>query len=182
MNAYHIASRLEASDDLHLARLLILLKVFAGKQGQNPMAGLTKLAKLDFLLRYPVYLERALVAKHEAPAKAQVAEHERKSVESRMVRYKFGPWDFRYRRFLNILVAKGLAEVHATGRTINIKLTPLGIARAEQLVTDENFDDLAQRAQVLKQNFDIAPTNLMRFIYDTFPEIATLRFGEPIDL
>ena len=180
MSIYQIASQLESSDDLHLARLLILLKAFGGGNGQAAIAGLTKLAKLDFLLRYPVYLERALLAKQQEPAKARVADHERKSVESRMVRYKYGPWDFRYRRFLNILVAKGLATVSIEGRTIHIRLTSTGIARAEQLIQDESFTDLTQRARLLKQNFDIAPTNLMRFVYQTFPEIASLRLGEQI--
>lgn len=47
-------------DELHMARLLILLQAFAGKKGSKAINGLTKLVKLDFLLRYPLYLEYAL--------------------------------------------------------------------------------------------------------------------------
>ena len=56
------AARAESSDGLHLMRLLILLRC-ADKRGRmpKPVEGITKLAKLDFLLRYPVYLERALI-------------------------------------------------------------------------------------------------------------------------
>ncbi|MEG1452058.1 hypothetical protein [Brevundimonas sp.] len=56
------AARAENNDGLHLMRLLILLRC-ADKRGRTPkpVEGITKLAKLDFLLRYPVYLERALL-------------------------------------------------------------------------------------------------------------------------
>jgi hypothetical protein len=88
----------EADDSLHLGRLLVLIDVFAGRRGDQTIDGITKLA--DFLLRYPSYLERALLARNAPEAAARVEEFERNSVEARMVRYKFGPWDYRYRRFL----------------------------------------------------------------------------------
>jgi hypothetical protein len=52
-------------------------------------------------------LERALKAKGRSTREVQVEDHERQSVESEMVRYRFGPWDHRYRLFLNILIAEG---------------------------------------------------------------------------
>ena len=111
---FDIFIELEENDDMHMGRLLILLNAFAGRTGKGTIKGLTKLAKLDFLLRYPVYLERALSIKKAPTSKARVAEHERKSVESKMIRYKYGPWDFRYRRFINLLVSKELAHVSVT--------------------------------------------------------------------
>ena len=45
--------------DLHLARLLILIKSLAGEKYLE-IKGITKLVKLDFLLRYPTVLEYAL--------------------------------------------------------------------------------------------------------------------------
>ena len=68
------------------------------------MEGLTKLAKLDFLLRYPVMLERAVVAKGHSTRDVHLKDHERLSVESQMVRDS--PWDHRYRELLNILIGK----------------------------------------------------------------------------
>lgn len=43
-----------------------------------------------------------------------------------MVRYRYGPWDHRYRRFLNVLVARGLMKVRTDGRTVQIDLTAMG--------------------------------------------------------
>ncbi len=97
-----------------------------------------------------------------------------------MVRYRFGPWDHRYREFLNILVAKGLASVSVEGRKVVISVTEQGRERAKQLGDHELFRHYARRARLLKRNFDLTATNLMRFIYDTFPEIVSLRSNAPI--
>lgn len=182
MSLFRILSDLEANDFVHLSRLLILLNAFSGEAETEPLEGLTKLAKLDFLLRYPVYLERALEAKDASTRSVEVADHERESVESSMIRYRYGPWDPRYRRFINLLVAKGLAEVNIEGRTVVIGLTSVGRGLAEQLSERRAFDDIARRARTLKTHFDYTGTYLMKFIYRTFPEITSLRLGEEISL
>lgn len=181
MNLYEVLSQLEDNDDLHEARLLLLMQAFAGADGHGTVDGLTKLAKLDFLLRYPTYLERALSRRPKGkPEEADVKDHERQSVESSMVRFKYGPWDHRYRRFLNLLVAKGLATVTMEGRTVRIGLTEQGLNAAQSLASDEANEDTTKRARLLKRYFDLTATNLMNFIYETFPEIGTLRLGTEI--
>lgn len=172
-------SQLEQNDHLHLARLLLILKYLSADSPERPLAGLTKLAKLDFLLRYPVFLERALHVRHANSANVRTEPYERLSVESAMVRYRFGPWDERYRRFLNLLSAKGLIRVSVEGRTITIFLTESGVAAANELSSQPEFDQISRRAQLLK-HFDLTATNLMKFIYDTFPEISSFRSGEAI--
>lgn len=181
MNLYEMLSQLEDNDELHEARLLLLLQAFAGKGGQETVDGLTKLAKLDFLLRYPTYLEKAISQRPKGkPEEADVKDHERQSVESSMVRFKYGPWDHRYRRFLNLLVAKGMATVTTEGRTVRIGLTERGLEAARLLSENEANEDITHRARLLKRHFDLTATNLMKFIYDTFPEIGTLRLGKEI--
>lgn len=171
---------LDQEPELHAARLLILLSTFAeGEQG-NSIEGLTKLAKLDFLLRYPVMLERALIAKDRSTAEVKLEEHERFSVESQMVRYRFGPWDHRYREFLNILIGKGLACMNVEGRTVVISITEEGRACAERIFADDTFEPYLRRARVLKRHFNLNASTLMRFIYDTFPEVVSLRSNDPI--
>jgi hypothetical protein len=158
-----------------------LIDSFGGRRGDQAIEGLTKLAKLDFLLRYPAFLERALVAKGASDAAAQVQEFERASVEARMVRYRFGPWDFRYRRFLNVLASKGLCTVRLDGRTVVIHPTERGRATAKELLKEPAYASLGRRAKLLKSNLDLKAKTLMEFIYDTFPELASLRSGEPIN-
>lgn len=170
---------LEERSELHEARILVLLNAFDGGI-QGAVEGLTKLAKLDFLLRYPVMLHRALTAKGKATRDVQLEDHERRSVESEMVRYRFGPWDHRYREVLNVLVAKRLATVSIEGRKVVILLTPSGREVADRLSRDPVFKLYARRAELLKRNFDLNATNLMKFIYQTFPEVISLRSNEAI--
>src|SRR5262245_61380865 len=118
MSFFEMIADLENDDNLHLGRLLVLVSAFVGKNETGSVDGLTKLAKLDFLLRYPVNLERALQVRAGRGNEAELQDYGRKSIESTMVRYRFGPWDFRYRRFLNTLVSRGLVRITTEGRTV----------------------------------------------------------------
>lgn len=180
MDFVQTVADLDHSTELHLARLLILIDVFADNGQGGAIEGLTKLAKLDFLLRYPIMLERALKAKGHSIQGVKLEEHERYSVESKMVRYRFGPWDYRYREFLNILVAKGLVSISIEGRKVVITATEPGRTCADKLARDQLFEQYSQRAKLLKRHFDMTATNLMKFIYETFPEIISLRSNIPI--
>lgn len=175
MDLVKTVADLDQSPELHVARLLLLIDAFSEDGQGGAIEGLTKLAKLDFLLRYPVMLERALEAKGRSSRDVQLEDNERCSVESEMVRYRFGPWDHRYRDFLNILVSKGLINIQMEGRKVVIGISELGHDVARQLVGNELFEQYGRRAKLLKRHFDLTATNLMRFIYDTFPEIISLR-------
>lgn len=63
MDIVQVVADLDQSPELHATRILLLLNAFAEEGQCGVIDGLTKLAKLDFLLRYPVMLERALRAK-----------------------------------------------------------------------------------------------------------------------
>ena len=175
MDLVEMIAELDAEPDLHAARLLVLIGAFSGA-----VEGLTKLAKLDFLLRYPVMLERALAAKGRSTNDVHLEDYERLSVESQMVRYRFGPWDHRYREFLNIFVGKGLVSVCVEGRKVVIVLRERGQAIASELSEGAPFKAYARRASLLKRHFDVQATTLMRFVYETFPEVISLRSNERI--
>lgn len=125
-------ARTELDDHLHMARMLMLLEAHAGKTNK-PVEGVTKLAKLDFLLRYPNCLERALTAKSKPTEPAHVQEFERTTIESKMVRFRYGPWDHRYRRWISLLVGKGLIHAGVEGRTVKLWLTEAGHETASTL-------------------------------------------------
>lgn len=180
MSFVSMLSDFQESPDLHAARLLILLEAFSHGEDRGAIEGLTKLAKLDFLLRYPLLLRRALEAKGRSTSRVLLQENERYSVESEMVRYRFGPWDHRYREYLNSLVARDLASISVEGRKVVISVTELGRQRALDLSQDDLFEPYVRRSKILKTHFDMTATNLMRFIYDTFPEVISLRSNERI--
>jgi len=171
---------LEQNAPLHCARLLVLLEAFANEDGTGEIEGITKLAKLDFLLRYPAMLERALKERERSPRAAKVEPFERDSVESKMVRYRFGPWDHRYSNFLAILQAKGLVRLRRIGQTRHIGLTDAGRQAARQLSSDFNYQTMAERALLLRKEFNLTATNLMKFVYATFPELSSMQANQPI--
>lgn len=170
----------ERDDNLHMARLLLLMVAHAGDKGR-PVEGLTKLAKLDFLLRYPNCLERALTAAGKDPAKAGVAEFERTTIESRMVRFRYGPWDHRYRRWVALMASRGLVAVDVKGKTVQLWPTPEGQVAATALADQEPLESLAERAKLVAKNFGSrSGSDLKNFVYATFPELTDMKWGEEI--
>ena len=97
-----------------------------------------------------------------------------------MVRYRYGPWDFRYRELLNELVGLGLVHVHVSGRTVEIGLTSPGAELADGLAADARFEETMRRARLLKRHLDLSASGLRDFVYQTFPEIADMRMREEI--
>jgi hypothetical protein len=87
--------------EFHAARLLLLISL-CGTGGR--IDGLTKMAKLDFFVRYPDFFA---VAKKDAVRSSESEE----SVESAMVRHHYGPWDKRYYHVLAYLEAKQLISI-----------------------------------------------------------------------
>lgn len=178
-----LLSKLAEMDDdlsLHATRILVLVFAFSEGDRGHPIEGLTKLAKLDFLLRYPVLLERALEIRKKSTKEVEIHDHEKYSVESRMVRYRFGPWDHRYREILNNLLAMGMVELQAVGRKVTISLTDVGSSVARNVISMDEFVDYHRRSKILRREFDLRGTNLMKFIYEAFPEVVSLRSNQTI--
>ena len=74
------------------ARLLLLIDAFTGPN--RTLQGRVKLAKLDFLLRYPQFARRALAERNRAVGDEPEVDED--NIEGRMVRYRYGPWDPAY--------------------------------------------------------------------------------------
>jgi hypothetical protein len=170
--------------DYHIARLLILLLAFSPRGGT--LDGLTKLAKLDFLVRYPVFLERLMDARHLTwPAGLAPDQPERRAVESHMIRYKYGPWDDRYYVLLGGLVGRGLAEMVPAKGIISLRLTPEGRTLAEAIGVTAQWQVLAARSAFLKRHFDWTGNRLKEMIYAELPDVvqrplrSKIAFDEP---
>lgn len=175
-------SATENADELHLARLLLLLAQSDQRSGST-MAGIMKLAKLDFLLRYPNCLERLLKFKKKNATKANIQPHERTSIESKMVRFRYGPWDNRYRRWIGLLVAKGLAVSYVKGNTVHVDLTDAGRTVVTTISELPAFVDMHERSSLIYRTVgSMSSTALKDLIYEIFPEIIDMKWGEDIAL
>jgi hypothetical protein len=182
------AAEAEVRDELHLSRLLVLLGSADARKATpatkaRAIEGITKLAKMDFLLRYPTCLEAALEALDLDPALAGVNARERVSIETKMIRFRYGPWDTRYRRWLGLLAAKGLIVLGVQGATVLIGLTERGRAVAEQISDEEIFRDIKARSDLICTFIgQMSGSKLKDFIYATFPGISSMRWGNKIDI
>ncbi|MCZ4498335.1 MAG: sle2 [Marmoricola sp.] len=158
--------------DAHTGRVLILLRYF-GPTADKPLEGLTKLAKLDFLLRYPVFTERVLAARGDSwMLGTQPTEDEEKAVESRMVRYKYGPWDDRYYPILGGLVGMGLVDLTKKGRTLVMCLTTEGASVASALAAEDEWTQEDLRALFLHSQFNVTGSKLKTMIYTELPDVV----------
>jgi hypothetical protein len=152
----------------HEARLLILLHKF-----DKGISGLTKLAKLDFLLRYPTVLERLMARDGRSLSpEAAPTDAERLAVESLMIRYKYGPWDDLYYPLIGSLVGKGLAESERSGRTLKFRLTDQGLEVVRRLRSEPEWARLQARVGVLKSHYDKSGNSLRERIYTELPDIV----------
>jgi len=165
--------------EFHAARILLLLKL-CGISGQ--IAGLTKMAKLDFFARYPSFFDAARASLEAKKGRAS-DEGDSDAVESAMVRHHYGPWDKRYYHVLSYLEARRLIDVTTEGNMYRIALTDSGKQRAKALVDRPSFAPLAERMREIKMVFGKKSGNtLKKLIYRLFDEeVGKRKMGEVID-
>lgn len=185
----HLAAALEGSDEFHEARLMLLLRAAGGKgQGLKPVDGIMKLAKMDFLLRYPNILDRALRVIGENKKSAiklakMIPEEDKDTIEARMIRFRFGPWDPRYRKWLSVLSSKKMVVVTLEGRTVKISLTDKGVIFCDYLAASDVFDSIVRRSSVVCSLVGgMSSSRITDFVYKVTPELLSMKWGELIDL
>ncbi len=145
------------------------------------MKGITKLAKLDFLLRYPTYLKRLLPKLYKRIPEVPMEEYEQDTVESSMIRFRYGPWDPRYRQWIGTLVAKDLAETYVVGRTVHVRLTAAGKEIAQAIRNSESFRVLTERSDIVGRIAGkVSGTQLKELVYEVVPELIGMTWGEEI--
>lgn len=172
----------------HAARLLVLTALAGRPQGDKvrlpALEGRTLLAKLDFFVRYPHYLMRAAAIQGItiSAADAGVDERdERSSVESRMVRYLYGPWDHVYYPTLAYAIGKQLLTVEKQRGTDVFRLTARGQATVDRLLLEDSFTPIARRARLVRRLFSRHSGNgVKEFIYRNFPDVVGRRLGAEI--
>lgn len=165
-----------AADDiteLHAARLLLLVQHCGSK---NSIDGLTKLAKLDFFVRYPAFFDRL------SRQFGKIESGQEDQVESSMVRHHYGPWDKRYYQVLAFLESRGLIRVEKRGLTFDFILTDLGKAKAATLSKEVPFEPLVAQMKAVKKVLGRkSGTQLKNLVYEVFDaEVKQRKLGEVI--
>lgn len=171
------AGRALVSDDIlefHAARLLLLVRVCGVS---NRIDGLTKLAKLDFFVRYPAFFADACYRLQQPAPQVET------TVEAPMVRHHYGPWDKRYYQVLAFLEGTGLLTViPQSNRSYRFSLTADGRARADELLKATSFAPLVAHMRSVKRVFGTkSGDSIKKLIYQLFEdEVARRLLGEVI--
>lgn len=171
----------DESIDFHAARILVLLRT-CGDGTRGSIEGRTKLAKLDFFLRYPLFLGRAYEEMRAADPTLPTWRPTGHEVEAPMIRYRYGPWDPRYRQFLAFLQARNLIRI-TTSKMEKVTLSAAGVKAAEEIIRKPSFEPIAERCLVLRNSLgQLSGTQLKDLVYDLFPtEVGDLRLWNEIN-
>jgi hypothetical protein len=155
----------------HELRILVILSCFT--ESGEEFIGLTKLAKLDFLLRYPVMASRLLPPGAEWPEGIGPSESEFRAVESRMIRYKYGPWDDRYYPILGALVGRRLISFARPDR-FGAVVSEVGRELIDNLRERPEWSIVIRRCEFFRLYFDRPGAELRDLIYINLPDVAAL--------
>lgn len=154
---------------VHLGRVLILIDAFTGRA--SALRGLAKLARLDFLLRFPVYLEAVLSERDRPlPFDLRATYDERRAPEGARIRWKYGPWDHRYYPLLGRLVGQGLVSPDRVAGELTLRSTTAGRDAVTALEGPE-WDLVRGRARALKRGADLRAERLGELISPLLTEV-----------
>lgn len=159
----------------HQMRVLLLVAAVTASDGHSrKLDGLTKLAKLDFLVRYPALAPRVLNDLDATDSRLHTTrDADATDVEAPMTRYKYGPWDDRYYPALGALIGRGLLR-YLKGRRGSVALapTPAGRRRAEDLGNSDEWREINDRCYAIAQaSGGLTGTALKDLIYRHLPEL-----------
>lgn len=164
------------------ARVLLLIDAFSRLRDGTPreLEGRIKLAKLDFLLRYPHHLARVLEMRGVSVSSLPVAPGE--TIDDRMMRYRYGPWDPAYYAILGALIGRGLVEAIplAVGKGLGFRTSRRGAELAADLKQDAAFESLDQLSAILRRHLDLGGSTLKNFIY-RLPGVSSTRWRDEIE-
>ncbi|MFG3702300.1 hypothetical protein ACGF5C_31095 [Micromonospora sp. NPDC047620] len=139
-----------------------------------------KLAKLDFLLRYPRHLRRVLLAQGARPDQVEGIDPDEAPLDARMMRYRYGPWDPSYYAVLGSLIGRGLVEVAPLpGKGFGYRTSASGARLASDLRADESFTHITLRLRLLRRHLDKSGNTLKNYLYE-LPEIADATWHEDL--
>ena len=160
--------------EFHAARLLLLIGLCGTR---DRLDGLTKLAKLDFFVRYPHFFNKVCGDFGES------CQSTYNYVESSMIRHHYGPWDHRYYEILAYLRSRGLIQITKEGNTYKFKLTIMGKEHMKNLAKDQSYKELCDQMKQVKRVFgNKKGSTLKKMIYDIFQQEVTQKsLGDVIE-
>ncbi|MFE0118894.1 hypothetical protein ACFWZA_12445 [[Kitasatospora] papulosa] len=140
----------------HQARIMLLVTAVTETPGhQGKLDGLTKLAKLDFLVRYPALAPQVLEELTSADPRLHLTPADDANptdVEAPMIRYKYGPWDDRYYSVIGALVGRGLVAYRRGKQgSVAIAPTPAGKKLVKEMSRSSQWASINDRCRAVAE-------------------------------
>lgn len=163
-------------------RVLLLIDAFSGSPDRpKALEGRVKLAKLDFLVRYPKYLARVLRFRNVNEGAVGAIATESNPIQDRMIRYRYGPWDPSYYAVLGSLIGRGLVAAVPVPTGIGYRTTDVGRGVAESLAADDVWEDVRIRTRLVKRHLDYSGSSLKDWLYQAIPEMTNAEWHEELE-
>jgi len=163
-------------------RVLLLIDAFSGSTDRpKALEGRVKLAKLDFLVRYPKYLARMLRFRNVSENVVGSIATESNPIQDRMIRYRYGPWDPSYYAVLGSLIGRGLVVAVPVPTGIGYRTTDVGRSVAASLAADDVWDDVRVRTRLVKRHLDYSGSSLKDWLYEAIPEMTNAEWHEELE-
>ncbi|WP_157596276.1 hypothetical protein [Plesiocystis pacifica] len=159
------------------ARILMIISAFSEQPGE--IVGWAKLFRLDFLVRYPDTLINILEKRKVSQRRLSQLDISG-DIESRMIMYRWGPWDPLHYGYAAHLYSRGMIEANREKRGMIFRATPAGSALAGDLASHDDWEVLYQRALLARDYLNLSARKLTELIVDSKPSISTAKFGEEI--
>jgi len=162
-------------------RVLLLIAAFSGTAARpRELEGRVKLAKLDFLIRYPTYLARVLQTRQVSDEVVRGLNLEDNSSQERMIRYRYGPWDPSYYAVLGSLIGRGLVEPVPIRKGVGYRITERGRELSESLLAEGVWDSINERARLVKTHLNLSGNSLKDLLYSEVPEMAEKNWHQEV--
>jgi hypothetical protein len=143
--------QLDTCVELVEARLLVLLSELSGDWAAVPVG---ELERLDFMVHWPVHLERALQSagwsEEDARELVGTHAHERDSIGARLA-HVTSDWTARHFQAVGRLVSRGLVVMYAgtTGLEAEVALQEGGHRVGRELAEAPEYADIVQRSRAV---------------------------------
>jgi hypothetical protein len=152
------AQAIASESAFHQARVLLLVDAFTGRS--RGLYGLARLARLDFLLRFPPVLDYMTIEGVEGwPDAGQSLPAERLATDLALASARYGLWTDRYTLVVGALLGRQLVRP-TPGRILELLTTRAGRSVAADLVSTDDWRRTHVRAQFLHQRLNASAQRL----------------------
>jgi len=135
----------------HEIRILLIVAAAARRHSEGMTDALLRLAKFDFLVRYPAFAAEVLDGLSADDPRLHLSDHGARQEDRFLFPYHYGPWDERYHTVVGALVGRDLLSARTAAGSRELALTPTasGTALAEESARSAVWRTVADRCEAV---------------------------------